>query len=47
MPIDSEIYKRGIRGELSEREINSLPSNYRLYKQFFMHALEIRKQKDS
>lgn len=45
MAIDPDIYRKGVNGELSEREISSLPSEYRLCKQFFTHALEIRKRK--
>lgn len=40
MAIDENIYKKGIKGELSNDEINSLPRDYAVYKMFFRHALE-------
>ncbi len=45
MPIDSEIYQKGIKGELSYDEIKTLPRKYEMYKAFFKHALEIKSKK--
>lgn len=42
MAIDSNIYQKGIKGELTLEEINSLPKEYGGFKEFFKHAIEIR-----
>ena len=44
MEIDSDIYTKGIRGNLSEEEINALSKEYDRFKPFFRHALEIMKK---
>lgn len=43
MAINSETYLKGIKGELKEEEINSLPREYEGYKTFFKHALKNKK----
>ena len=42
MAIDSDIYRKGVKGELTLEEIESLPREYAVFKQFFKHAIEIR-----
>jgi len=45
MAIDGDIYNRGVHGELSFDEINSLPNDYAMLKQFFHNANELKNKR--
>jgi hypothetical protein len=42
--INETIYQRGIKGELTLEEINNLPKKYGIFKEFFKHALSLKKK---
>ena len=44
MAIDTEIYKKGISGNLSAKEIDDLPKDYGILKSCFKHAAKEKKK---
>lgn len=46
MAINQQIYQNGVKGLLSHYEINTLSSDYEIYKSMFHHATELKEKND-
>lgn len=46
MAINPQIYKNGVKGLLSHYEINTLSSDYEVYKSMFHHATSLKEKMD-